>query len=234
MSPRHPMPRDTAKGTPSSQGATQEAGHTTCSRAPLRERRKEQTREEIADAAFGLFERHGVDATTIEDIAEAAGVSARTFFRYFTSKEAAVLEVLCDFHRALDEALKENAGKKASPLAVLRRGYGRVLATYGDGTSRSAQRLLRLRRLLPDNPTLRAVLLEHEARTREQLCREFARREGVELDVDFRVRLEVELAGAACRVALDTWAGRIAAGKSADCLTIYEQIFEAMKRGRLR
>ena len=45
----------------------------------LRERRRSQTRAEIAEAALDLFERQGVAATTVEDIAAAAGISPRTF-----------------------------------------------------------------------------------------------------------------------------------------------------------
>lgn len=57
----------------------------------LRTRRREATRAEIQAAALDLFERYGSAEVTIAQIADAAGVSARTFFRYFSSKEAAVL-----------------------------------------------------------------------------------------------------------------------------------------------
>lgn len=56
----------------------------------LRDRLKQRTAEEIEEAAFALFVGHGYDETTVDQIAAAAGVSTRTFFRYFPSKEAVV------------------------------------------------------------------------------------------------------------------------------------------------
>ena len=57
----------------------------------LRERKKRQTREAVRLAAFRLFEKNGYGSTTIEQIAEAADVSPRTFFRYFPNKAALLI-----------------------------------------------------------------------------------------------------------------------------------------------
>jgi AcrR family transcriptional regulator len=54
----------------------------------LRERKKDQTREALARAAFSLFRDKGYEATTVAEIARAANVSRRTFFRYYATKDA--------------------------------------------------------------------------------------------------------------------------------------------------
>ena len=49
-------------------------------------RRRITSRAELEQAAFGLFEQQGFEGTTVGDIARAAGIGRRTFFRYFASK----------------------------------------------------------------------------------------------------------------------------------------------------
>jgi AcrR family transcriptional regulator len=58
----------------------------------LRERKKLQTRDAIHEAAFRLIDEQGLEATTIDQICQAADVSSRTFFNYYPSKAAALLQ----------------------------------------------------------------------------------------------------------------------------------------------
>ena len=57
----------------------------------LRERKKQQTRQALHDAALTLVSAHGLDGATVEQICADADVSPRTFFNYFTSKAHAAL-----------------------------------------------------------------------------------------------------------------------------------------------
>ena len=57
----------------------------------VRAERKAATRQEIQAAALDLIEAAGLESTTVAQIAERAGISERTFFRYYDSKEAAAL-----------------------------------------------------------------------------------------------------------------------------------------------
>ena len=85
----------------------------------LRERKKRETRDALARAALELFVERGYDETTLAEIADAAGVSTRTIFAYFPSKEDILFCTLQTTRGALAQALAERpAGTDA--LTALR------------------------------------------------------------------------------------------------------------------
>jgi AcrR family transcriptional regulator len=85
----------------------------------LRERKKQQTREALARAGMELFVERGYDATTLAEIAEAAGVSTRTVFAYFPSKEDILFASFQTMREALATALAERPGGRDA-LTTLR------------------------------------------------------------------------------------------------------------------
>jgi len=88
----------------------------------LRERKKEQTRQEISDTATALFAGHGFDQVTIAQVAEAAGVSKVTVTKYFPRKEDLVLDRAAHIISGLAAAIaSQNPGE--SLLDAARRDY---------------------------------------------------------------------------------------------------------------
>lgn len=84
-----------------------------------REQNKQRTRDALERAAARLFEEHGFAATTVRDIAAAAGVGERTFFRYFPSKEDLVLQQARDVIGDVMQRVRERPAEEAL-LAALR------------------------------------------------------------------------------------------------------------------
>jgi AcrR family transcriptional regulator len=95
----------------------------------LRERKKDQTRSQLLDAALALIEKRGYQQTTLNEIAAMVNVSSRTFLRYFPTKDDVVLAWLDDIMGVLPSALSEAAPRK-SLNAALKAAAREMLATY--------------------------------------------------------------------------------------------------------
>ena len=87
-----------------------------------RARKRQETRQRIADAGLRLFLEHGFETTTLDAIAEAAGIARRTFFHYFDSKEALLYvyedEVEHSFRAALADVDGDTPPFEAMALAL--------------------------------------------------------------------------------------------------------------------
>jgi AcrR family transcriptional regulator len=88
----------------------------------LRERTRRAVRAELQAVAIDLFLRQGFDATTVEQIAEAAGLSRRSFFRYFSSKDEVLARALADTGDAIAADIAARPDHEP-PWVALRRGF---------------------------------------------------------------------------------------------------------------
>jgi AcrR family transcriptional regulator len=86
----------------------------------LRERKKRQTRERITEVGLDLFLANGYAATTLDEIAAAAGIARRTFFYYFKSKDEILLAQLDGYVDALKRSVRGNASAGVPPLDIAR------------------------------------------------------------------------------------------------------------------
>lgn len=107
----------------------------------LRDRKKQRTREQIIEAAMGLFAERGYHATTIADIATAADVAPRTFFSYFPSKEAVVFHNVDRDLDSLASALRDRLPGETA-FDALRRW---IDAMFDEWMSEEAEAQLRKR-----------------------------------------------------------------------------------------
>jgi AcrR family transcriptional regulator len=119
----------------------------------LRERKKQQTRTAIRDAAMRLFLERGFDQVSVAEVARAADVSEATVFNYFPTKEDLVYERMDAFEQELLAAVRERPEGEAALRAFVRFILDRTnSAATGDGRRRVAA----LARLTTASPSLQA------------------------------------------------------------------------------
>jgi AcrR family transcriptional regulator len=88
-------------------------------RSSLRIRKHQFVRDAIFDSAIELFDAKGFDETTVEEIAQAAGVSRASFFRYFSSKDDLLAQNVIRYGHALTAAIKASP-PSSTPLEIMR------------------------------------------------------------------------------------------------------------------
>jgi AcrR family transcriptional regulator len=166
----------------------------------LRARKKEQTRTAITEAALDLFEMKGFDATTVEDIADASNVSARTFFRYFDSKMELVFPGKGEDEPSIADVL-ETRPPSESPVEamhnVVREKLAELLDEHGETTMRQM-------RIVMANPPLRALAVEHSRYHRAEMAAAFAERMRASPD-DLRPHVLAAAVAEATWVILERW-----------------------------
>jgi AcrR family transcriptional regulator len=186
------------------------------SRPGLRELKKQRTRDLLLRSALELFTERGYEETTVDDIAEAADVSQRTFFRYFASKEDAAFFVARLAESHFVEAVLARPPEEA-PLDALRLALTESWDTIGEAVEQLVPLELHMRfyRVIESTPALLAAHLRRATELEEQIARVVAAREGLDLDTDPRPRVVVAVFGAVMRVTERIWSARDDAGLAA-------------------
>ncbi|MFG6404074.1 TetR/AcrR family transcriptional regulator [Microbacterium sp. P04] len=170
-----------------------------------RDRRREETARALTRAARAATAEHGLSGFTIEDLCDAAGVSRRTFFNYFASKEDAVLGM--PLQRGDEEAVAAflaggTASGELSPtllvhLAELTEVRWRVLDIAPDSVRELVAAVKR-------EPRLLGRMLEHGLNDERADAALIIEREGLAPD-DLRAPLAAQLMGALCRAASEAF-----------------------------
>ncbi|MBB5998359.1 TetR/AcrR family transcriptional regulator [Streptomonospora salina] len=145
----------------------------------LRERTRRAIHREIAETGMALFLKHGFEETTVDQIAETAGISRRSFFRYFATKEDIVLGDLIDRGHRVHTALAERPPEE-EPWTAIRS----ALLALRDEARADTEAELRIARMLFQAPSLRARHLEKHLAWQETLVPELTRRLRAATDID--------------------------------------------------
>lgn len=169
----------------------------------LRERKKLETRETLAKVAVRLAVERGMENVTVDDIAAEAGVSARTFFNYFPSKEDAVLQPDPDpveQAKVIADAFT-NAPAELNPVQALAAAW-RPVAQRLD---REAADWLARISIIERDPALIARMFTAKEETERLMLDAIARRTGLDPDGHFYPRLLLMVVGSAFHATTARW-----------------------------
>lgn len=146
-----------------------------------------------------LFDAQGYDATTVEQIAEAADVSVRTFYRYFDSKDAVIFARFDDYLEGFRRAIRERdrSGDCLASLAA-------VSEEFAASLEQERTWLLAYYRLVGANAALLLRSLHDHMRWQQAFAAEVAEETGVTPD-DVRVLVVSSALGGAFRAGLTAW-----------------------------
>jgi AcrR family transcriptional regulator len=167
----------------------------------LRDRQRAQVRADIRRAAFRLFVERGYDTVTTEEIATAAGVSPRTFFRHVPTKEELLLAPVRHGGAAIVNLLEQRPADEPPDVALINAIVTRTRSFDEADTEQWREALLVA-------PGLLGKATMHIPADKERAAKLIAQRMGADPDLDIRPGLLVHLAFAAADFAFQQWARR--------------------------
>ena len=165
----------------------------------LGERKRRAVRGELSEVALRLLTDRAFDSLTIDEIAVAAGVSRRTFFRYFTSKEDVVFAFLDRWAVLLAADIVARPAEE-DPVAAVQNSFRQLTAAYND-------RALALVRLVRETPSLQDQEKINREHLRVAVVNALATRLGLDGEKDMRPQILATIAFAPLDAAMFAWFG---------------------------
>jgi AcrR family transcriptional regulator len=189
----------------------------------FRERKKIKTRRQVMAVALRLFQERGFDETTVEDIAAAAEISPRTFFRYFPSK----VDVIFGDHQELVMLIRQTLAERPTGEPVIRtvrramqQGVGQVVADPELFLTR-----MQLTRSVPAALAHNRLLdLDFE----NVIAEAVARSRGTDLATDLYARMVGKLVWSANLAASEVW---LASNASRNPRRLLDEAFDIVEQG---
>jgi AcrR family transcriptional regulator len=163
----------------------------------LRQRKREETGKRITEAGMRLFMANGYEATTLEAIAAEAGISRRTFFHHFKSKDDILLSMQSGLGATLAAALPESSSVRR-PIDAVRQAVLKSCASYTPEALISIDRLMRSSEAVQARK--QASYVEHERTLFAGL-----RERWPEPERETALRLVAMLSIGAVRLSLEAW-----------------------------
>jgi AcrR family transcriptional regulator len=198
--------------------------------ASLRERKKLATRRELRREALRLIAERGYSNVTVEEIAEAANVSPRTFFNYFPTKEAALFGADPELAEATREAIvHQSPGEPVVAVlrAVMTGQASRVVNEFAELGGDPLEWLARMRASRTD-PHLHAAHGAQMAAIERSLAEAIAQRLGTTLERDPYPGLLASIATGVFRSSMSFWAS---SGGTVPLDHLVDQAFSALASG---
>ena len=143
------------------------------------ERRKQAVIDEIVGTAIELFTRNGLEETTVDAIADAAGCSRRTFYRYFGSKEDVLFYDLPAAFARLGEVLDGKLAEGIEPWAAVSESVLELISRFAD----DERPVVRMELWLKE-PALQARYMQHVAAAENTIVDSLTRHRGTKPGAD--------------------------------------------------
>jgi AcrR family transcriptional regulator len=189
----------------------------------LRERKRAATRLKVLSVALRLFEARGFDDTTVDEIAAAAEVAPRTFFRYFPTK----VDVLFADHPEEIAMLRDALAARSPDETVIDAVRRAVLAGIGKAVA-DPSRFLTRSRLVASVPAANAHSRYLDSKFEDVIAEAVARDQPPGRTSDLQARVIARTAwGAAC-AARDLW---VASDAGRDPRALVNEAFDLLENG---